>query len=110
MISLSCDHPDIESFIKIKTDLSKVNKANVSVRMTDEFMKDVITGNQHTLHFKNDKCDVSKTVNALEVFNEIAKTNWDYAEPGCLFWDRIENYNFLDHVPEFKYGGLNPCA
>lgn len=110
MISMSCDHPDIEEFIKIKSDLSKVNKANISVRMTDDFMQDVGIGNPHTLHFENDKCNISKTVNSLELFNEFVKTNWDYAEPGCLFWDRIEKYNFLDHVQEFKYGGTNPCA
>ena len=110
MISLSCDHPDIEEFINIKTDLNRVNKANISVRMTDKFMRDVIMGNPHVLHFENDKCIVSKTANSLELFNEFAKTNWDYAEPGCLFWDRIENYNFLDHIPEFKYGGTNPCV
>ena len=110
MISMSCDHPDIEEFIKIKSDLSKVNKANISVRMTDDFMQDVCIGNSHTLHFENDKCIISKTVNSLELFNEFAKTNWNYAEPGCLFWDRIEKYNFLDHVSEFEFASCNPCA
>ena len=49
MISLSCDHPDLEEFIDIKTDLSKVNKANISVRVSDKFMNDVALNNHRSM-------------------------------------------------------------
>ena len=110
MISMACDHPDIEEFIHIKSDLNRVNKANISVRFTDLFLDFVKKDRVYTLYFKNDKCDVKKDINARNFFREFARMNWDYAEPGCLFWDRIEGYNFLDHESEFKYSTTNPCA
>ena len=110
MISISCEHPDIEEFIHIKSDLERVQKANISIRFTDRFLESVENDNVYELHFKNDKCNVKKDINARDFFKEFARMNWNYAEPGCLFWDRIEHYNFLDHEPEFKLCGVNPCA
>ena len=110
MISLHCNHPDIDEFIHIKSDLERVQKANISIRFTDNFLNAVDNNKDFDLHFENQKCDITKTINAREFFKEFSRMNWDYAEPGCLFWDRIEHYNFLDHEPEFKYAGTNPCA
>lgn len=110
LISINCNHPDIDAFTHIKSDLSLVNKANISVRFTNHFMNAVIGDRVYKLHFKNDKCDVNKNINARTFFKEFARMNWEYAEPGCLFWDRIEGYNFLDHEPEFRYSGCNPCC
>ena len=110
MISISSEHPDIEEFIHIKSDLERVQKANISIRFSDSFLRAVEENETYTLHFKNDKCEINKDINARDFFREFARMNWDYAEPGCLFWDKIEHYHFLDHEPEFKYGGTNPCA
>ena len=110
MISISCKHPDIEEFIHIKSDLERVQQANISIRFTDLFLESVENDRVYQLSFKNDKCDVKKDINARNFFREFARMNWDYAEPGCLFWDRIEHYNFLDHEPKFKLCGVNPCA
>lgn len=110
MISISCNHPDVEEFIHIKSDLGKVQKANISIRFTDLFLDSVENDRVYRLSFKNDKCDVKKDINTRNFFKEFARMNWDYAEPGCLFWDRIEHYNFLDHEPKFKYSTTNPCA
>lgn len=110
MISISSEHPDIEEFIHIKSDLERVQKANISIRMTDDFLEDVEAGRLHTLSFTNDKCNIEKEVDPVAIFDEFARVNWDYAEPGCLFWDTIKKYNFLDHVPEFEFAGVNPCA
>ena len=110
MISISSEHPDIEEFIHIKSDLERVQKANISIRFSDLFLEAVENNDVKSLHFENDKCIVSKNINARQFFTEFARMNWDYAEPGCLFWDRITNYNFLDHEPRFEYGGTNPCA
>ena len=110
MISISSEHPDIEEFTHIKSNLERVQKANISIRFSDLFLESVENDRVYELHFKNDKCAVKKDINARNFFKEFARMNWDYAEPGCLFWDKIEHYHFLDHEPAFKYGGTNPCA
>lgn len=112
MISLSCDHPDLEDFIKVKSDLNKVNKANISVRITDKFMQAVENREKFMLRFTREETGetIKKEVDAFQIFKTICKMNWDYAEPGVLFWDRINNWNLLSLDDEFSYAGTNPCA
>ena len=112
MISIDCKHPDVLDFIKIKTDLNKVTKANISVRISKEFMEAVKAGTEFALEFTREATGekITRIVDAREMFRLIAKTNWDYAEPGALFWDRIEGWNLLSNTEEFSYAGVNPCA
>lgn len=112
MISLDCNHPDIEQFIDIKKDLEKVTNANISIRFTDEFMEAVVNDEDYELSFTRPETGetISKIVNAREVFKKLSDSNWDMGEPGCLFWDRICNYNLLSNTEEFEYAGTNPCA
>ena len=112
MISLACDHPDIEEFIEIKSDLERVTKANISIRITDKFMYAVENNEDFVLSFTRSETDdtITKTINARELFNKICRMNWDYAEPGMLFWDRIEDWNLLSNDEDFHYAGTNPCA
>lgn len=112
MISMPINHPDVESFIGIKSDLSKITNANISVRITDEFMNAVRDNAEYTLSFTRDETDetISRTVNARELFRKICEMNWNYAEPGILFWDTIERHNFLNEDERFEYAGTNPCA
>lgn len=112
MISLTCEHPDLEEFIEIKSNLERVTKANISIRITDKFMAAVINKQPFELNFTRLETGetVTKTVDAAEIFYKICKMNWDYAEPGMLFWDRIENWNLLSCDDKFKYAGTNPCA
>lgn len=112
MISLSCDHPDLEDFIKVKSDLNKVNKANISVRITDKFMQAVENREKFMLRFTREETGetIKKEVDAFQIFKTICKMNWDYAEPGVLFWDRINRWNLLSLDDEFSYAGTNPCA
>ena len=49
-------------------------------------------------------------LDAYEMFHKMCEMNWDYAEPGMLFWDRINNWNLLSCDDEFEYAGTNPCA
>ena len=137
MISLDINHPDVEEFVDCKTDLSKVNYANISVRVNDDFMKAVENNEDYMLRWpcntdlsqfskaylwdetpyniltyledKNNDIVYVKKVKARELFNKLVKNNWDYAEPGILYWDRISNYNLLDNT-NFEYAGTNPCA
>lgn len=110
MLSITCEHPDLVDFINLKTDLNVCTKANISVRMTDAFMKAVENNSDFTLHFTmEDGTEIKKVVNAKEVFMLLAQRNWEMAEPGILYWDRISNYNLLQNSG-FKYAGVNPCA
>ena len=111
MISIDCHHPDLEEFIDIKSDLNAVTKANISVRVTNDFMNAVVNDLDWELYFETENGEkLSKIVKAKELFNKLAKNNWDMAEPGILFWDNIENYNIMSEDPKFKYAGVNPCA
>ncbi len=112
MISMDCFHPDIEDFIKLKTDLTKVTKANISVRIYNEFMEAVKENKPYHLHYTREATGekIERMVNARELFHQIAEANWDYAEPGALFWDRICGWNLLSNTKDFSYAGVNPCA
>lgn len=112
MLSLSCEHPDLEEFIGVKSDLDKVTKANISIRITDKFMEAVKNKKPFTLSFTRPETGetITKEVDAYKVFKRICEMNNDYAEPGMLFWDRINGYSLLSEDPEFEYAGVNPCA
>lgn len=112
MISIDCSHPDVLDFIKLKTDLTKVTKANISIRLSDEFMEAVREHKTFRLHYTRQETGqvIEKIVDAADVFHLIAETNWDYAEPGALFWDRIKSWNLLANTKEFSFAGVNPCA
>ena len=112
MISIDVNHPDIEEFIDIKTDLTKVTKANISVRINDEFMKAVENNQGYMCKFIVDETqeEIVKNINARNLFIKICKNNWDYAEPGILYWDKIKQYNLMSEDKTFKYSGVNPCA
>lgn len=112
MLSISCEHPDLEEFIEIKSDLDRVTKANISIRITDKFMAAVRNKQPFELSFTRIETGetITKTVDAYSIFHKMCEMNWDYAEPGMLFWDRINNWNLLSCDDEFEYAGTNPCA
>lgn len=112
MLSIDCNHPDLEEFIDVKTDLNRVTKANISVKITNKFMEAVKNKEHFELEFTRKETGeiIKKTVDAYAIFEKLCGNNWDYAEPGMLFWDRIENWNLLSEDSEFKYTGVNPCA
>ena len=106
MISLRADHPDIEEFVNVKNDLSKITKANISVRASDDFMRHVAQENTFTLHFN----ETNKDVDALTLFEQICYNNWNMAEPGMLFWDRVKSWHLMSEDKAFEFAGVNPCA
>lgn len=112
MISLDCHHPDLLDFIDIKTSPDAVTKANISVRVTDDFMEAVIDDKDWTMSFTRPETNetITKTTRAREVFEKLCRNNWDWGEPGILFWDTISNYNLLEYDDSFEYAGTNPCA
>jgi ribonucleoside-diphosphate reductase alpha chain len=112
MISIDCDHPDIEEFINIKNDINKVNKANISIKITDEFMNAVKNDEDFDLKFTRQETGESiiKTVKAKELFRKIAESNWNIADPGFMMWDRITKWNLLYGNNEFEFACTNPCG
>ena len=112
MISLDCHHPDLLDFIDIKAKSDSVTKANISVRVTDDFMRAVENDDEWIMSFTREETGetITKTAKARDIFSKLCLNNWNWAEPGILFWDRIEQYNLLENNPEFEYAGTNPCA
>lgn len=112
MISLDCHHPDLLDFIDAKTKEGAVTKANISVRVTDDFMQAVENDEDWVMSFTRPETGetITKTASAKDIFHKLCQNNADWAEPGILFWDRIENWNLLSEDPNFHYAGVNPCA
>lgn len=111
MISIDCNHPDLIEFINLKSQKDICTKANISVRVSDKFMQAVLNDEDYTLHYYRPEGNqtIEKTIKAKEIFHLLALRNWEWAEPGILYWDRIQGYNLLDNTG-FKYAGVNPCA
>lgn len=106
MLTLSVHHPEILTFVNIKRDRSKVTGANISVRISDEFMRAVQAGEQYTQIFE----DQHTLVDARSVWNEIISAMRDCSEPGLLFWDTIKNESPADCYPDFQTVSTNPCG
>ena len=112
MLSLACDHPDLEEFISIKNDLDKITKANISIRITDEFMHTVRNKENFELAFVREETEeeIVKEVYAPDIYHKICENNWNFGEPGMLFWDTITGSNLLSADDRFEFAGVNPCA
>jgi ribonucleoside-diphosphate reductase alpha chain len=102
---LRVDHPDIEEFIRLKQDLSKMRNFNLSVGVTDEFMQAVHYDSPFTLRWGGNEY---KTVSATALWAEIMRSTWDYAEPGVLFLDTMNRQNNLNYCETLS--ATNPCA
>lgn len=112
MLNMDIQHPDIEDFIDVKNDLSKVNFANISVNVSDEFMQAVEDDRDFKLRFTVEASGevVERNINARSLFKKIARNNWNMAEPGILFQDRIDSWHLMSEDEDFSYAGVNPCA
>lgn len=115
MITISCNHPEVETFITIKRDLKKVTGANISVRFTDEFMQAVKTDSEFTLRYPVDvpveEAILTKVVKAKDIWNQLVESAWGSAEPGVLFWDTVKKHTPADIYKEegFESISTNPC-
>lgn len=102
---LRIDHPDIEEFITCKSDNTTLTQFNISVLVTDEFMKAVDNDSMFQLRFDG---RVYKQVRARYLWDKIMRQTWDYAEPGVLFIDRINRKNNLWYCETIA--ATNPCG
>jgi ribonucleoside-diphosphate reductase alpha chain len=105
MGTLRCDHPDIENFIAAKRDPLKLRNFNVSVLVTDDFMAAVKADAEWQLVFGG---QVFKTMRARELWQQIMRATYDYAEPGVIFIDRINALNPLTYCEQIS--STNPCG
>lgn len=136
MLSMSINHPDIEEFITKKQDLTKVTGANISVKVTDEFMQAVIKDEDYVLSYPVDASfeeikefemeapynilsnvisdgktiGYVKKVRARELWNTLMHCAWNTAEPGIMFEGAMHNYSPDGVYPDFKMVGTNPCG
>ncbi len=112
MISIPSRHPDLELFINIKKDMESVTKANISIMFDDAFFEAVENNEQYELKFIVEDTGeiIQKEINAKDLLYKFAESNWDNAEPGALYWSKIESYNLLSEDKEFEFASVNPCA
>lgn len=138
MISLDIRHPDSPEFAISKRDLTKITGANISLKVSKDFMDavekdedyilrypcdldlnkfsyDYIDANYNELHYIEDHTDNNKIcyvkkVKAKELWDTIIESNWKSAEPGILFWDNIVDYDPAGVYPEYRPISTNPCG
>ena len=112
MITIDIKHIDVEDFISIKEDLKKVTGANISIRLSDEFMKAVKENTNFILKYPidSDNPKFTKEVKAIDLWNKIVYSAWKSAEPGLVFWDRQHKYSTSSIYPKYKNISTNPCA
>ncbi|MGR3467952.1 MAG: adenosylcobalamin-dependent ribonucleoside-diphosphate reductase [Shimia sp.] len=105
MATMRCDHPDIEAFIEAKSDPARLRMFNVSVLVTDPFMEAVKADAPWQLVFDG---EVYRTVQARALWDKIMQATYDYAEPGVIFIDRINQANNLHYAETIA--ATNPCG
>ena len=102
---LRIDHPDIETFISAKQNSDKLTGFNISVGVTDEFMQHLKAKTPFPLKFE---ARAYKEVDPVALWDAIMRSTWDYAEPGVLFIDRMNEMNNLNYIETIS--ASNPCA
>ncbi len=105
MATMRCDHPDVEQFITAKSDPARLRMFNMSVLVTDPFMEAVKADGPWELVFDG---RVYKTVQARALWDKIMRSTYDYAEPGVIFIDRINQMNNLNYCETIA--ATNPCG
>ena len=112
MITMDIAHPDIEEFISVKQDLKKVTGANISVRISDEFMNAVKAGTEFTLRWpiESKKPSAIRSIDARSLWNKLITCAHNTAEPGIIFWDKQHLYSTSSLYPGFKNVSTNPCS
>ncbi|KJZ18814.1 adenosylcobalamin-dependent ribonucleoside-diphosphate reductase [Loktanella sp. S4079] len=105
MATMRCDHPDVEDFITAKSDAARLRMFNMSVLITDPFMEAVKADAPWDLVFNG---KTYKTVQARALWDAIMQSTYDYAEPGVIFIDRINQMNNLNYCETIA--ATNPCG
>ena len=116
IMTLDAWHKEAETFIKIKSSEGKIQKANLSLEIDDEFMEcvkkyyetgEVIT---KTINRNYQGNIIEYEVTPIKLYKLMMETAYDWAEPGCLFVNRFRNYNLMEYVDCYNIESCNPCG
>lgn len=116
MISLDIRHKEAGTFIKIKSEQGKIEKANLSLEIDDEFMQAVDTyyktGEEITLHEKRDYSGhiIEYDIIPINFYKLLVQNCYDWADPACLFTERFRNYNLMEFDDDYQIETCNPCG
>ena len=110
MLVLNIDHPDVIDFITAKLDLTKIEGANISLAITDEFMKAWINDEDWEMKFETRHEIIIKRIKAKELMELVAYAAHTMGDPGVIFIDTMNNYHLLSEYDEVKFTATNPCG
>ncbi|MCR3905482.1 MAG: adenosylcobalamin-dependent ribonucleoside-diphosphate reductase [Tenericutes bacterium] len=110
MLVLNIDHPDIIDFITTKLDLSKVNGANISIAITDEFMEAAKNDELWVLSFETPYEKIEKKIKAKDLLKLVGYSAHTMGDPGVIFIDHMNDYHFLSEYDDVKFTATNPCG
>lgn len=116
LMSLDIWHKEAEEFIKIKSEEGRIQKANLSLEIDDDFMKDVKkfyeTGEviTRTIRREYNGNKIEYEVTPIKLYKLMMEKAYDWGEPGCIFVNRFRNYNLMEYVDEYSIETCNPCG
>ncbi|MAW66070.1 MAG: ribonucleoside-diphosphate reductase, adenosylcobalamin-dependent [Flavobacteriales bacterium] len=112
MITMDVRHPEILKFIHSKKELNKITGANISVKITNDFMRSVRENKNFVLQWPVDavKPKYTTEVKAKDLWNQIINCAHGSGEPGVLFWDQQHAYSTSSIYPQYKNTSTNPCS
>ena len=110
MLVLNIDHPDIIDFITTKLDLNKVNGANISIALTDDFMQAAKDDKDWVISFETPYETIEKKVNAKALLKLVGYAAHTMGDPGVVFIDHMNDYHFLSEYDDVRFTATNPCG
>lgn len=110
MLVLNIDHPDIIDFITTKLDLNKVNGANISIALKDDFMQAVKNDTNWVMRFETPYEIIEKTIRAKDLLKLVGYAAHTMGDPGVVFIDHMNDYHFLSEYPDVRFTATNPCG
>ncbi|MCK5564289.1 MAG: ribonucleoside-diphosphate reductase, adenosylcobalamin-dependent, partial [Planctomycetes bacterium] len=111
LLSLKSEHPDLLEFIDAKANNDSIMKANLSVQVSDAFMNNVKHGFDHWMQFERHNGSNTHTrYDANYILDRLVKNNYNWAEPGIQYFDRMKDYNMMQYIGEFEFEGTNACS
>lgn len=110
MLTLNIDHPDVIEFITAKLDLSKIEGANISLVLTNDFMNAWINDEEWEMSFETPHEIIKKRVRAKELMELVSYAAHTMGDPGVIFIDTMNNYHLLNKYDEVVFTATNPCG
>ncbi|MDD3123613.1 MAG: adenosylcobalamin-dependent ribonucleoside-diphosphate reductase [Candidatus Izemoplasmatales bacterium] len=110
MLVMNIDHPDIIDFITTKLDLNKINGANISIALTDDFMLAAKNDESWVMKFETPYELIEKRVPARKLLELLGYAAHTMGDPGVIFIDHVNDYHLLSEYPDVHFSATNPCG